>query len=156
MSNILFFDGDIVSKEKKKKNDEIRKEMNSAAGRYTDGISYKSFTDEETFDFGKNKKEMVDNLNWLQSLEVEEFTFLKKFEEIQSTNDFIKGYETRARSSIWTPTDINNEASTIREINNLQPEIVVVNDSSNLWWTTLRIHCSTAEYNQAPGRFIKF
>ena len=115
------------------------------------------------------KKRFVDDLEKLVHMDVEEFTFYKKFEEIKLLmwlkNDYIMGYETRAKAKIWEPTDLNNEELTIREINELQPVMVLAsNDKPNpildkdpeRLWTTMRIYCSSAEYNQAPGRFFKF
>ena len=63
----------------------------------------------------------------------------------------------QVKAQIWSPTDLNDEELTIKEIMNLQPAVKVVNtDNLERLWTTLRYYCSSAEYNQAPGRFIKF
>lgn len=157
MSEISFFDGDIIPDDVVKKNDAIRKMTMAVGNTYADNNSYKSLTEENVFDFEKKKKLLIDDLDWIKHLKVEEFTFFKKFEEIKLVSDFIKRFENQAKAKIWNPTDINNEELTIREIKELQPKVIVVSDkSSELLWTTLRVYCSTAEYNQAPGRFIKF
>jgi hypothetical protein len=156
MNESEFIEGVSFSEEVRKKLAEDRKKMNATAGKYASGDAYKLVTDEEVFDFEKNKKKLVDNLNWLVSLEVEEFTFRKKYEEIQLINNDVRQFHTIAKARIWAPTDINDEELTIAEINNLKPKVVVVDESQERLWTTLRIYCSTAEYNQAPGRFIKF
>jgi hypothetical protein len=95
----------------------------------------------------------------LTSISVEEFTFRKKWEEMQLLTDNVKGpdWSGQVKAQIWAPTDLNNEELTIKEINLLQPKVIVVaGDYLERLWTTLRYYCSSAEYNQAPGRFIKF
>lgn len=158
MSEHNFFEstGPAVALEVKEKAAEERKKMNKAAGKYASNDAFKTATGEDTFDFEVNKKKLVDDLNWLTSISVEEFTFRKKYEEIQLTNDAVKLYANQAKPLIWQPTDINNEELTIKEINALQPRMVVASGELERLWTTLRIYCSSAEYNQAPGRFIKF
>src|SRR6266404_2694387 len=159
MSELNFFEssGPAISIEIKEKAVADRKKMNTVAGKYASNDAFKSILGEDTFDFELNKKKLVDDLNWLTSLSVEEFTFRKKYEEIVLTNDAVKLYAEQAKPLIWKPTDINDEELTIKEINALQPKMVVAsaNDLERLW-TTLIIYCSSAEYNQAPGRFIKF
>jgi hypothetical protein len=112
----------------------------------------------EKFDFEKEKQSVVDNLNYLKSLSVEEFTFLKKFEEIRECSDYGMLEKTgQYKNNIWSSTDINNEELTIKEISELQPEIVVVKTpEQEQTWAALRFFCHTAEYNQAPGRLLKF
>jgi len=151
-----FFNFEPRPDEVKENYEEIRKKMNEVAGKYANNDIVKSSTGNDIFDFEENKKKLIHDLDWLTSLEVEEFTFRKKWEEIQLVNDLIKQFHPRAKKRIWAPTDINNEELTIKEINTLQPKVVVVDESQERLWTTLRIYCSTAEYNQAPGRFIKF
>jgi hypothetical protein len=106
------------------------------------------------FDFLKEKKSLVENLNWLKSLSVEEFTFYKKWEEIQICKE-MHNRATKVKSLIWTPTDINDEKLTIQEIENLNPKVVPVS-IDNPDWTILRTFCHTAEFNQSPGRYMKF
>lgn len=133
-----------------KKNNEVISHINEAA--------FKTGYDEYAFDFEKNKKKLIDDLEKLTNLTVEEFTFLKKWEEMQLLSPYLIGQasttETKAR--IWAPTDINNQELTIKEISSLEPIVVVVDDKLERLWTSLRHYCHSAEYNQAPGRFIKF
>jgi hypothetical protein len=156
MGKLEFIAGEVRLDELKTQAVEEKKKLNETAGKYTKSDAFKSTWEGEVFDFEENKKKLMDDLNWLKSLSVEEFTFRKKYEEIQLINKDIKQFHTRAKALIWEPIDINNEELTIKEINSLQPIVVVVDESLERLWTTLRIYCSTAEYNQAPGRFIKF
>ncbi len=152
-----FFEFEPLSEEIRLKFLEERRKINETGKKYANNNSYKQLTNEDIFNFEENKKKLVDNLNWLVNLSVEEFTFRKKWEEIQLLTDHIKNFDTETKAKIWSPSDINNEELTIKEINSLQPEVVVVvGDYLERLWTTLRYYCSSAEYNQAPGRFIKF
>ncbi len=123
---------------------------------YANDSVLESWTDQK-FDFEAEKKLIIADLEKLTHMSVEEFTFYKKFEEIKVISDYIKSYETIAKATIWEPTDINNEELTIKQINELQPRMVLTDgETAERLWTTLRIYCSSAEYNQAPGRFLKF
>ena len=156
MGKLEFIVGEVSPTETKIQALEEKEKLNETAGKYAKSDAFKSTWDGEVFDFEENKKKLIEDLNWLKSLSVEEFTFRKKYEEIQLLNKDIRQFHTIAKACIWAPTDINNEELTIKEINTLRPKIVVVTESQEKLWTTLRIYCSTAEYNQAPGRFIKF
>jgi hypothetical protein len=156
MGELEFIAGIVRPDEVKTQALEAKKKLNETAGKYAADDAFKVAWVGEVFDFEENKKKMIDDLNWLKSLSVEEFTFRKKYEEIQLINKDVRQFHTIAKARIWAPTDINNEELTIEEINALRPKVVVVTESQEKLWTTLRIYCSTAEYNQAPGRFIKF
>jgi len=79
----------------------------------------------ESFDFGTNKKKLVDNLNFLKSMSVEEQTFYKKWLEVQNYRNVANKLNT-IKARIWRPTDFNNETLTIKEIESCQPELVYV------------------------------
>jgi hypothetical protein len=110
----------------------------------------------EAFDFESNKKSLISNLDYLKSMSVEEQTFYKKWLEIQSYRDVASKLNT-IKARIWHPTNINDEISTIKEIENCQPELVYVETKQqNEDWTLLRVFVSTFEFSQTPGRFLKF
>jgi hypothetical protein len=113
----------------------------------------------------KKKIECINELNSLKLYDVKSFTLYKKWQEIkaQKPNPVLESF---AKDMIWKPLNLDDEELTINQINLLEPAIVFVDeevndlklnvsDLENLW-TSLRIFGSTAEYNQAPGRFIKF
>ena len=158
MSNIAeLFNFEPRTEEVKKKAAEERKKGNYKGEEYVSNDAFKLGTGQDSFDIVENKKKVLDNLNWLSELSVEEFTFRKKWEEMQLLTDFIKEFAGQAKAQIWSPTDLNDEELTIKEIINLQPAVKVVNtEHLERLWTTMRYYCSSAEYNQAPGRFIKF
>jgi hypothetical protein len=110
----------------------------------------------EAFDFESNKKNLITNLDYLKSMSVEEQTFYKKWLEIQNYRDIASKLNT-IKAKIWHPTDINDEVSTIKEIENCQPELLYVETKQqNEDWTLLRVFVSTFEFSQTPGRFLKF
>jgi hypothetical protein len=121
-------------------------------------MSFSNFFDDVQFDYEKNKKDFIDNLNFLKNQDVYESTFYKKYEEINSNN--FKKYIQKSstyKSKLWSPRDINNKKSTIEDIENLKPNIrLVENKSDDEMWTILRICCHTMSYESTPGRFLKF
>lgn len=159
MSALSFYEIESVPEDIKKKAVEETLKNKTIPRRkiYANDSVLDSLTEGMKFDVNAERKSFVDDLEKLTKMTVEEFTFYKKFEEIKAVSDYIKDYETKAKPKIWTPTDIYNEELTIKEINELQPRMVLTTDElSERLWTTLRIYCSSAEYNQAPGRFLKF
>ena len=110
----------------------------------------------ESFNFEENKKLLIDNLNYLKSLDVTEQTFYKKHEEIQSYKDYSSKLNS-LKAKIWVPIDINNELSTVKEIESINPTLIhVTTPQENEDWTLLRIFGHTMSFEQTPGRFLKF
>ena len=114
------------------------------------------YFDTEEFNFELEKSKFIKNLDYLKSMSAEEQTFYKKWVEVQTYKDFLNKSGV-VKAKIWTPTDINDVESTIKEIENLNPTIVHVRPGSPLEndWLLLRVFCHTMEYAQTPGRFIK-
>ena len=107
------------------------------------------------FDYEGNKKKLIDNLNHLKAMSVEEQTFYKKWIEVQELQNY-RDRAAIAKNKIWLPEDLNNEKKTIKEIENLKPTVVYVNDSVlDNDWVMLRTFVHTMAYDQTPGRFIK-
>jgi len=110
----------------------------------------------EAFDFETNKKKLVDNLNYLKAMAVEEQTFYKKWQEIQSYNGSVNKLN-EVKAKIWSPTDFNDEKLTISEIEKCNPTLVhVTSKRDNDDWTLIRVFGHTMTFDQTPGRFIKF
>lgn len=159
MSNYDFFDSPvIVSDEIKKKNFDENEQMNKPAGRFASDSVLKNVSN-KNFNFETEKQKIIDNLNWLKSLKVKEFTLRKKWEEICSIrlDQTYSNYDNRVKSMIWKPTDIFDEELTIKEILNLQPKMILVRNDTDLnIWDALRYYVHSAEYNQPPGRYLRF
>ncbi len=113
------------------------------------------FWESGNFDFDTEKRKFIDNLNFLKGMTAEEQTFYKKWLEVQSLAHYINK-SSQSKAKIWTPTDINDEQLTIKEIESINPTIVHVNNTNiDSDWVMLRTFCHTMEYAQTPGRFIK-
>lgn len=113
------------------------------------------FFDTDDFDFESEKRKFINNLDFLKSMSAEEQTFYKKWVEVQQLTNYINKSGV-SKAKIWTPTDINNQELTIKEIEQIKPTVVhVVDDPIDTDWVMLRTFCHTMEYAQTPGRFIK-
>jgi hypothetical protein len=112
---------------------------------------------EEEFDFEKQKKLLIENLDYLSSMSVEEQTLYKKYIELQDPS-MIKDrskvalyYDTQ-----WKPTDIYNKDQTIREIQELDPYVEIVDDAVEATkWTLIRKMIHTMSFTANPGRNVK-
>jgi hypothetical protein len=158
MSELAFFDMPEVTElqlEKQKLAKENWEKLNTPKKTYANESALASQTD-QCFDFEKMKTEMLDNLNWLKSLSVEEYTFRKKWEEMKEMKDKLTESGV-IKARIWSPKDLNDESLTIKEIEELNPvmKVIVTPDEIEMW-STLRVCCHSAEHQQPPGRYIKF
>ena len=93
-------------------------------------------------------------------MSVQEFTFYKKWEELQKfKGSTIFSNAEQIRERIWRIHDLNDEESTIKQIEELEPELIFVKESDQKYyeaWNLLRLFCHTMEFNQNPGRFLRF
>ena len=107
-------------------------------------MAFGDFFDEPKFDFDKERKTFVDNLNLLKTMSVQEQTLYKKWQEfnadVYSMTQKASKFK-RINNSIWIPTDINNKEQTIKEIEALQPYVEMLeqgNAKDNETWTLVR------------------
>lgn len=121
---------------------------------------HKFFTNASGFDFNDERKSLVTSLDKLKNMSVQEFTFYKKWEELQQFRDStIFSNAEQLEKKIWKIHDVNDEESTLKQIEDLEPEIVFVKEDDSVYyeaWNTLRLFCHTMEFNQNPGRFLRF
>ena len=120
-----------------------------------------SFWDSEPakpeFIFEDEKRKLIENMNYLMTMSVEEQTLYKKWVELQESNMI------RDKSQIatlydmqWKPTDINNKELTIKEIEELEPYVEIVEDKDEATkWTLLRKMIHTMSWTANPGRNVK-
>jgi hypothetical protein len=110
------------------------------------------------FIFDVERQKLIDNMNYLMSMSVEEQTLYKKWVELQEESII------RDKSSIallydmqWKPTDIFNKDQTIKEIEELEPYIEILDDDTNeaTKWTYLRKMIHTMSWTPNPGRNVK-
>ena len=125
-------------------------------------MAFGDFFDEPKFDFEKERKAFIDNLNLLKTMTVEEQTLYKKWQEfnadVYSMTQKASKFK-RINNSIWTPKDINNKEQTINEIEALEPYVEMLeqgNAKDNETWTLVRRLIHTMEFTANPGRNLKF
>ena len=111
-------------------------------------MSFEDFFDELKFDYEKEKKKFIDNLNFLKGMSVQEITLYKKWEEFNK--DF---------HSMMKKGSIYNKEQTISEIELLNPVVEFVEQGNTKEverWTLLRRLIHTMEFSANPGRNLKF
>lgn len=121
-------------------------------------MSIGNFFNTSAFDYEQEKQKFLDNMKFLKNQTVQENTFYKKWYELQSYRNLLTNADP-IKYNIWTPTDFENESQTIEEIENLYPEILLVDkDNKTLMneWLTLRVFCHSMTFDQNPGRFLRF
>ena len=112
---------------------------------------------EVPFDIKQQRKALLDNLHYLKSLDVREYTFKKKYDELQYKIKTDRRAIHSALGGVWCPRDFENEDLIVANIQNLKPKIIVADDRDlTEWWDIYRLFVSSAEHNQTPGRYIKF
>ena len=104
------------------------------------------------------KQAFIDNMDMLKSMPVQEQTLYKKWKEINSRYVNKMDAARVVKAKIWTPTDIMNKEQTVRELEELQPRIryVAPKTQDEVDWLMLRVFCHSMEFEQNPGRFVKF
>lgn len=121
---------------------------------------HKFFTNVSEFDFNDERKKLVESLDKLKAMSVQEFTFYKKWEELQQFSDGkIASNAEKVEQRIWRITDPNDEEMTVKQIEELEPELIFVKEDDEKYyqvWNMLRLFCHTMEFSQNPGRFIRF
>jgi hypothetical protein len=110
-----------------------------------------------TFNFDEQKQEFINHMDMLKGMSNEEYTLYKKWVEVQKYTHY-SDISATIKSNIWTPTDLNDKDLTVAEINSINPEITLVGPESPSFeeWLILRIFVHTMEFEQGPGRFIRF
>ena len=111
------------------------------------------------FDYDIEKKKFIDNMDYLASMSVEEQTLYKKWEEWNSdlsTSMKRKAAMAQYIDQLWSPTDIMNKELTIKEIEDLDPYVEIVDDSKeSTRWTEIRKLIHTMSFSANPGRNVK-
>jgi hypothetical protein len=111
------------------------------------------------FDYDIEKKKFIDNMDYLSSMSVEEQTLYKKWEEWNSdlpTSMKRKAAMAQYIDQLWAPTDIMNKELTIKEIEDLEPYVEIVEDSKeSTRWTEIRKLIHTMSFSANPGRNVK-
>lgn len=105
------------------------------------------------------KNQFIDNMNFLLSLSNKEHIFYKKRQEIQLYEKDAKEAR-KIEAKFWQPTNLLDKELTIKEILELEPEIVYIDrykdrKSAREWYLS-RIFCSNGDFEFNVGRFLRF
>jgi len=119
---------------------------------------FAEFFDIEVPTIDDARRRFVENMDMLKEMSVQEQTLYKKWKELNGNYTHKLDMSRVTKAKIWTPTDIMNKETTIRELEDLQPEIIHVTPGSeeDKDWLMLRVFTSTFNFDQNPGRFVKF
>ena len=110
------------------------------------------------FVFEDEKRKLIENMDYLMTMSVEEQTLYKKWVELQEESMIRdKSQMAALYDTQWKPTDINNKELTIREIEELEPYVEIVEDDAvqSTKWTYLRKMIHTMSWTANPGRNVK-
>jgi len=109
------------------------------------------------FDFETQKKALIENMDYLSSMSVEEQTLYKKWVELQEPSMIRDKSQIASMYDVqWSPTDINNLEQTIKEIEELEPYVEIVEDTKDTTkWTHIRKMIHTMSFTANPGRNVK-
>ena len=85
-------------------------------------------TKEDTFNFDDMKQKLIDNLDMLKSMSVQEQTLYKKWKEMNKGGKMskIKRKLFSYKENLWKPTWLLDLDQTIKEIEELDPYVVLV------------------------------
>lgn len=122
-------------------------------------MSFNQFFEESEFDEVAEKARFVAHLDRLKDMPVEEQTLYQKWYELSAN---YKEWHNKAgikKANIWTPTDIRDVEQTKAEMVAIKPRIRFVDPSDKRGieeWTLYRVFVSSFNFDQNPGRFLRF
>ena len=113
----------------------------------------------DAFDFQRNKRELIENLDYLFTMSVQEQTLYKKWlewnEDLHASMKLLPALH-QQYDKIWQPKDLLDKEGTIKEIQELQPYVELVGEGDEATrWTYVRKLISSMEFTANPGRNVK-
>ena len=104
--------------------------------------------------YQKRRDKLVDNLNNIKRLDAKQEVIYRKYQEIEQMD--LNHYKCEVMfENLWDVDDINNEKKTLKQIENLEPELTIVDESNLEEFNILRILLSSFEWSPNPGRLVK-
>src|SRR5210317_477568 len=120
-------------------------------------MSFSDFFDVQETSLDDASIRLQNNMDMLKSMPVQEQTLYKKYREITGKYKKKVDMSRVVKAKIWTPTDITNRDQTVEEISNIQPRIRHAESKEDLQdWLMLRVFSHTMQFDQNPGRFLRF
>lgn len=127
----------------------------SLMGSYSKLAKSTSFEfDEDKFQrLEKKRREMIDNLDFLKSLDAKEILMYNKVDEVNNLN-ISKTTKDAVFNNLWKPSDIYNQKQTIEEIERIKP--ILKSTSSTDEFNAIRILTHSLHWKQNVGRNLKY
>lgn len=122
-------------------------------------MSVSKFFDIEEVTFDDQKQIFLAHMDELSSMDVREQTLYKKYYEIQADYKAWHSRASVAKARIWKPKNWLDPQSVIQEIQDLRPSIRFIEKTDRIGiddWRTFRVFGHTANFDQNPGRFLRF
>jgi len=89
------------------------------------------FNNKDSFDIDLEREKLTNHLKRLDSFSSREYILYKKWRQIQrfdNTRDIIRS--SVVQTKLWSPRDIFDEEKTLEDIDNIYPQLLVVDDTS--------------------------
>lgn len=118
-----------------------------------------NFFDIQSDTFDDKIQKFVDHMDMLKSMDVRELTLYKKHKEITHHYRDLYNRAGLMKAKIWRPSDWSDTDLVLGEVQALKPRLRFIEKDDRRGideWTTMRIFCSSFEFDQNPGRFLRF
>ncbi len=100
------------------------------------------------------REELIDNMNFLKSLDEREIVIYKKLKEVEQLK-YTEAEIKKVEKNIYRFSDINNVSKTVKELETIRPFLSRVK-KNNKEFNILRILIHSMEWVPNPGRNIKY
>ena len=122
-------------------------------------MSFNKFFDVPIFDVDAEKKKFIAHLDEMKSMDVREQTLYQKWYEISHEYTWAYNKVSILKANIWRPKDIQNKSQTLAELSAIRPVLRFIekDDKKGIEdWTLYRVFVSSFNFDQNPGRFLRF
>ena len=117
------------------------------------------FEEEDLWDYDRERQAFIDHMEFLKNQSVYEATLYKKWQELRQFNETRHIVATGMYEDLlWKPRDIFNNNSTVEDLTNIRPRIIVCEEGTEEYdmWKYLRLMIHTFEFSSGIGRLIRY
>jgi hypothetical protein len=122
-------------------------------------VSISNWFDVPEYDEAAEKRKFIEHLDRLKGMDVREQTLFQKWYELTSSYKWAYNKASILKANIWRPSDINDRDRTIAEVQALRPTLRFIEKTDEKGiedWTLYRVFVSSFNFDQNPGRFLRF
>jgi len=122
-------------------------------------MSLDQFFDTPQFDVEAEKVRFIEHLDRLKAMDVREQTLYQKWYELSTEYKWASNKASILKANIWRPTNIQDRDGTIAELKALRPRLRFIEKTDKKGiedWLIYRVLVSTFNFDQNPGRFLRF